>query len=157
MKKIEVASFINKMDDETLNSLLKGVENGTTRVFVGDSDELNQMHQKARFYNAFKMNPKNEDELNPEIHFYEQMSKREKLLREKALLDQINHAKKVLKVYRSYSQFIKAHKLVQTINALYSDLQKLSEVQTFSDVYSEDGIDSFVDTIKTIEYKNRAR
>ena len=38
MKKIEVASFINKMDDETLNSLLKGVENGTTRVFVGDSD-----------------------------------------------------------------------------------------------------------------------
>lgn len=157
MKKIEVASFINKMDDETLNSLLKGVENGTTRVFVGDSDELNQMHQKARFYNTFKMNPKNEEELNPETHFYEQMSKREKLLREKALLDQINHAKKVLKVYRSYSQFIKAHKLVQTINALYSDLQKLSEVQTFSDVYSEDGIDSFVDTIKTIEYKNRAR
>lgn len=157
MKRVEVPNFIKKIDDETLNSLLKGIESGTTKVYVGDSDKLNEMYKKIKLYKFHRTEPKNKEEVNPRTYFYEQISEREKNLKKQALLEQINYSKKVLKIYMSNLQFIKAHRLVQTIDAFYSDLQALYQIESFSDVYSEDGIDSFVDTVKNMEYKNRAR
>lgn len=157
MEKVEIPNFVNKIDDKTLNSLLKGIENGSTKVYVCDSDKLNNICKKIKFCNAIKTKIKNKSELNPKLCFDEQISEKEKLLRKNIILQQLKCAVKAYNHFLENLQFIKAYQLTKTIEAFYSDLQKLDGIQTFSNVYSKDGIDSLVDTIRNMEYKNRAR
>lgn len=153
MEKIEVPSFVNKMDEKQLESLLSRIENGEESVFVVDSDELDILHKNIKLNYILRK----KDELSAESCAHKQISEREKLFIEKTILEQIVYARKIYKRFLDNSQFIKAHRTLETINAFYEDLRKLNEILTFSNVYAIDGVDSLVDTIRNMEYKNRAK
>lgn len=120
--KIEVPSFIKKLNDSKLNSLVGEVANGTIDLNVEVRNSEGQL-----------------------IGFKKQLLQREKLILKGALLKQLVSAKKF------YGKKLVPIIKNNTMELFYDDLIELSGIKTYSNIYKEDGIDSFIDTIRNIE------
>lgn len=130
MKNIEVAGFVRKLTDEELNS------------FIYKVSKLQSINVEVR------------DENGKITGFKRQMRHRRKLDVKDSFYEQINALKvdyiALLKKFQLL-KMIKSIKISNYVDVLYDDLRKLEEFKSYSDIYPEDGIDSFARNMEDIE------